>query len=1058
MNVSVESRTDAERHNSLQRINRLPIELLSRVFLAGDDLDYAPGLPEVAFLNEEMFDVTAFYFQEIVVQVCRHWRAVGLSVPKLWSHISTDQYPLDPRAELFLSRSGTTTPLYLSLYMTEDFTKGLENDDSCSHANRTHKLLASIVEKGGITSRWRYLKVWCDMPSVVIAVADFIAKAPLENLAVLLLDNNPRYPSRMYDCILDTMLARDEQDNIMFRSPPPKLQDLLLGGMPTQFFFNDPPTALVSNLTRLELGVTCTLPPVLGLYELLSSNTKLESLVLDMSLVDQVHLHIRPRSEVQVELPSLRRFALKEPKSANWAISVLAMINAPGVEEFTLDLNHTMPPNPPGAVARFVAIARQGTQLLKGWPASDMNMDGWGPIFPALRYLILGPFPDRGPILSSTIRAFTNLTRLDWELEESCEQAILDLAVAPLPCPQLEHLRVHGVPNDELVLVVKGRAERGAPLKTVEVNSRDWGMITDEAKSYLEDALETFGEYIDENESDSDSDDDWTDTDDEDASDGSTLDSSEGEIQQLGSQAAQHNKTLWINRLPVELLSRIFLTGDKLDEIDALESSSREKQQEFQEIVAQVCHHWRTVVTSIPMLWSYIRIDVSYPYSRAELFLARSGNTIPLELELDMTGEFMKGLDKHDNHSHAARTTESLAFIVSKGGATSRWASLKVWGGLPGVLFATIDFITGANLDNLHTLGLVNDPDDPGLLQDLVSKALLERGTPQLALFHNPPPLLRHVELFGIASDFLFSNPTPPRLCNLSHLELSTIPTLPRLESLEELLSNNLGLESLVLDMGLVHDLEASRLRSLRRFVLKEPMNTSWALFVLMMIDAPGLEMFVLDLRDTVLPRLPGAIATYAGIGRKNGQLLARILSESEANELGPIYPVLKHLVIGAFPDDSDYIHHMVRQYSSISRLDWELRGSAGKAFRGLGKSPLPCPRLEHRRVREVPSHELVHVVQSRAAQGKPIKILEVHSQDWGSIDERMRNLLYASLERLGQYDGESDTESETDTSSDSDTASDSDDGSTEDSEESAEGNEDDDWVDTDEESDSDSQ
>jgi hypothetical protein len=52
--------------------------------------------------------------------------------------------------------------------------------------------------------------------------------------------------------------------------------------------------------------------------------------------------------------------------------------------------------------------------------------------------------------------------------------------------------------------------------------------------------------------------------------------------------AERHNSTQWINRLPVELLSRIFITGDELDQLDdpCKEDTSDKSDSEFQEIVA----------------------------------------------------------------------------------------------------------------------------------------------------------------------------------------------------------------------------------------------------------------------------------------------------------------------------------------------------------------------------------------------------------------------------------------------------------------------------------------
>ncbi|KAG9103654.1 hypothetical protein FRC06_009025 [Ceratobasidium sp. 370] len=505
MRTSVESRVDAERHNAAQWINRLPIELLSRIFVAGDELDQVDN-PKVQIAYGD--DTTAdLEFQELVV---------------LWSYIAISGPPPHPRAWSFLARSGPTVPLELELDMTDDLMTGLEDYDSYSHADRATQTLQSIVDHGGATSRWKSLKVWSELPSVMLAAIDFIASSALDQLVTLELVTDFDDATWIGDLSAEALVRRDLSESAMFHAPPPQLRNLELLGIPCDFFFANPSNPLVSNLTHLELGTITTLPPLDGLHQLLLRNRGLESLTLDMSMVDQVHLSIEPLREV-ARLPYLRRFALIEPRSVTWALNVLMMIDAPGVVEFKLDLNHTQHPHPPGIVVLYVSTGRRSFGLANAFSPPVGDSEEYGPVYPALQYLRIGPFPDYGAVLGKMVRAFSTITRLDWELEESCEEAILDLANPPLPCPRLEHLRVHGVPDAELLKVVCSLIERGAPLRTVEVNSRDWDMVQDSTKQHLGGILDHFGQYIDDNESDDDSEgDDWTDADDNSDDDGST--------------------------------------------------------------------------------------------------------------------------------------------------------------------------------------------------------------------------------------------------------------------------------------------------------------------------------------------------------------------------------------------------------------------------------------------------------------------------------------------------------------------------------------------------------
>ncbi|KAG9083443.1 hypothetical protein FS749_006025 [Ceratobasidium sp. UAMH 11750] len=522
MHPLAESRVDAERHNAAQPINRLPIELLSRIFVAGDELDQ----DKVQVADEDNAEAD-LEFQELVVQVCRHWRTVALDMPTLWSYITISGPAPHLRAQSFLARSGPTTPLELELDMTNDFMDGLEEYDSYSHADRATQTLQSIVDRGGATSRWKSLKVWSELPSVMLAVIDFIVGSALDQLVTLELVAECDDPAWIGDLSAEALVRRDLSESAMFHKPPPQLRNLELLGIPCDFFFADPSRPLVSNLTHLELGTTTTLPPLDGLYQLLLRNPGLESLALDMSMVDQIELGITPLKDV-ARLPHLRRFALIEPRSSFWAISVLAMIDALGVVEFKLDLNHTLESLSAEMVAFYASSGRRNFGMVYAFSQDLGDSEDSGPIYPALQHLAIGPFPNRSAALGKMVRAFSTITRLDWELEGSCEEAILDLAKAPLPCPRLEHLRVYGVPDAELLKVVCSLIEHGAPLKTVEVNSRDWDLIQASTKQHLGGILKNFGQYVDDNESDSESD-DWTDTDDDGEDDGSTSDSTRSE-------------------------------------------------------------------------------------------------------------------------------------------------------------------------------------------------------------------------------------------------------------------------------------------------------------------------------------------------------------------------------------------------------------------------------------------------------------------------------------------------------------------------------------------------
>ncbi|KAJ1301592.1 hypothetical protein OPQ81_008840 [Rhizoctonia solani] len=119
------------------------------------------------------------------------------------------------------------------------------------------------------------------------------------------------------------------------------------------------------------------------------------------------------------------------------------------------------------------------------------------------------------------LEALGTITRLDWELQEEEPVTINRVLGDPQICPRLEHIRVHGVHEADLIDLVQSRIRTGAPLKTVEVNTRDWPAFSTSTKAELSKVLENFGSYVDEIESDSDTSTsdldsdsgDWTDSD-----------------------------------------------------------------------------------------------------------------------------------------------------------------------------------------------------------------------------------------------------------------------------------------------------------------------------------------------------------------------------------------------------------------------------------------------------------------------------------------------------------------------------------------------------------------
>ncbi|KDN41455.1 hypothetical protein RSAG8_07405, partial [Rhizoctonia solani AG-8 WAC10335] len=176
------------------------------------------------------------------------------------------------------------------------------------------------------------------------------------------------------------------------------------------------------------------------------------------------------------------------------------MIDAPGLEAFALNLDQsqTIPDSIPFHIG-------YGKEIVGGEDRPEAIFPRRS-IYPALKHLALGPFTGTSLALLAMLEALGTITRLDWELQDE-EPATINRVLGDSKfCPRLEHIRVHGVYATDLVDLVKSRIRTGAPLKTVQVNSRDWPTYLSSTKAKLSKMLEKFGPYVDDNESDSDSD------------------------------------------------------------------------------------------------------------------------------------------------------------------------------------------------------------------------------------------------------------------------------------------------------------------------------------------------------------------------------------------------------------------------------------------------------------------------------------------------------------------------------------------------------------------------
>ncbi|KAG8694251.1 hypothetical protein FRC08_008607 [Ceratobasidium sp. 394] len=199
---------------------------------------------------------------------------------------------------------------------------------------------------------------------------------------------------------------------------------------------------------------------------------------------------------------------------------------------------------------------------------------------------------------------------------------------------------------------------------------------------------------------------------------------------------------------------------------------------------------------------------------------------------------------------------KALQFIASHGGATSRWQSVIISMDMFTVCHEVLDFLRSSLLPELQHLELnLHGPDDSDQNdEDAFEDALLLDSLP---LFDRPPSKLRTINAKRLPNRFLFGHPNQLHLPSLTRLELDFAADPPAPSELSALLRVTIQLAVLRFcldgsDLGDPFELEPQHpkvhLRHLREFGLSWVREANWPLSVVMMLDAPHVEILEIDL------------------------------------------------------------------------------------------------------------------------------------------------------------------------------------------------------------------
>ncbi|QRV83470.1 F-box-like protein [Ceratobasidium sp. AG-Ba] len=439
-----------------------------------------------------------------------------------------------------------------------------------------------------------------------------------------------------------------------------------------------------------------------------------------------------------------------------------------------------------------------------------------------------------------------------------------------------------------------------------------------------------------------------------------------------------------INKLPPELLLRIFIIGDEEERA----KPARVPYYGFQDLVVRVCTHWRNLAINSPTLWTYIYVSRELSHESAALYLSRTTRTSLLDINLEMMEDFFEGdCDPDSWSSKIYLAKKTIDFLVENGASISQWKSLIARSGVPQVLYKILEHIHPQSAPSLKFLSVQWLPrlDSFRAMQDetlsVAYSHMFDRVYPETG---DKLPQLRHVQFKAIPADFLFRKPLP-MLAGLTHLELTLAFNTITHSKLCTLLLANPRLQSLVIGDGFVNDPLAGEstntrvaLPELRSLSLSWRSSISWARGVLNMIDAPGIESLKLACEESEWEKVLELIDQIAGDSDS-----PPAIAHNQPQSRQHMCPSLRTLDISTLlPDDDcpDIPRKLFSILPGITRLS-----AGGIALAALRGPPWFLPHLKHVDVSGEPPEDLGRILQCRIDGGFPVTSIGIEQQHFDS-------------------------------------------------------------------------
>ncbi|CAE6445384.1 unnamed protein product [Rhizoctonia solani] len=437
------------------------------------------------------------------------------------------------------------------------------------------------------------------------------------------------------------------------------------------------------------------------------------------------------------------------------------------------------------------------------------------------------------------------------------------------------------------------------------------------------------------------------------------------------SRLPEIGQQIGVNRLPPEILSRVFVICDRT--CDSFDGGW--KTFGCQTVLPAVCSYWRQVALDTTALWTKVTLLDRPRWHFSKICLTRAGHTALLDIDLDMEEDFWADTENATLDELAERAEDALAFIVTHGGVPSRWRSFSMTTDVflaqlaAMKLFGKSSFPSLISLEMRFTGPYEFDGEDGFTLEEHIE-------SPPKLLFKESPPQLRSIKLQGVPGSYLFGHPAHPQFVVLTHLELRFEARYPSLTDFNKLLAANPGLESIFLELGDVersvkvekkrlHKVHLPKLQSLSCVDVASPL---WTLHAITMLDAPNVTSLELTL----------GISSYQRHREQVGiqKLLDHIIGDQSLPNPEPRFPSLRSLTL-ASEMQLGFEHNIAAVLAAYPQLT-DLRLPGCPSLMPLLQRPWLAPGIERLRVGVRNLVQLKKVVNSRCKAGLPLRTVLV--------------------------------------------------------------------------------